>query len=49
MDNFNKEFDKQFKKTTRTVWTVFIVNALIGLTAIGVIAYVAIHFLQKLW
>lgn len=44
-----KDFDKEFNKTVRRVWILAAINSLIGLGVLGVIVYVAVHFIKKLW
>lgn len=46
--NFN-DFDKQFNKTKKRVIAVSIILSLIKLAIIGLIIYVVIHFLGKVW
>lgn len=48
MLNFN-DFDKEFKRTRRFIFTVWIVGATVGLLAFAGLIYVAAHFLAKVW
>lgn len=56
----NDDFDKQFEQTVKTVQknakrgfkfvlVAWAVNALVGLTVLGGIGYVVVHFIKKLW
>jgi hypothetical protein len=49
VNDFDKEFDKQFKRVQRASWVLFAINAVIGIGVIGGIAYAAVHFIKKFW
>lgn len=49
MYDFDKEFDAHYKKLTKFFWVAVCIKAVVALSIIGGIGYVAFHFLQKVW
>ena len=52
MHNFDKRFenfDRSFKRTRRFAFVAVIFNALLGLGLLGLVIWVAAHFLKRYW
>jgi hypothetical protein len=45
----NIDMDKKFNKTKNTFITIWIISALVSLGFLGVIIFVAMHFIVKVW
>ena len=46
MDNFDREFNRQFKRTGRIVWVMFTVNVLITIAVLGAIGWAGYALLK---
>lgn len=44
-----ENFGREFKRERRFVLAVFIINAILGIGILGLLAWVAVHFLKKIW
>lgn len=43
------DFDKEFNRTRKLAVGAFIFNGILGLGILGLVIWVAVHFLKKLW
>jgi hypothetical protein len=44
-----KDFDKHFNNTMKAAKTILIVTVIGGLVSLGLVSWVVIHFLAKVW
>jgi hypothetical protein len=49
MDDQFKDFDKNFNNAMKAAKTILIVTVIGGLVSLGLISWVVIHFLAKVW